>query len=68
MYGRSSVRQVSLTSGEVLLKRDMEHSHFGEGLTKLGDTIYQIVWMSGKGFMYSSKDLSEVILGSQSIC
>jgi hypothetical protein len=37
MYGQSSVRQVALATGEVLRKKMLDPSDFGEGLTRLGD-------------------------------
>ena len=61
MHGRSSVRQLSVASGEILLQTKMDAKNFGEGLTLLGDTVYQIIWQSGQGFMYNPEDLSLVI-------
>lgn len=60
LYGKSSVRQLSIDSGQVLLRTDMDRRQFGEGLTKMGDKIYQITWLSGAGFIYDAKDLKQV--------
>ena len=60
MYGRSSVRQVAVANGSVLRQAMMEAKYFGEGLTRMGKTLYQIVWQSGKGFTYDTNDLSQV--------
>lgn len=37
MNGQSSVREVSLETGEVRRKKMLEHSDFAEGVTKFGD-------------------------------
>jgi hypothetical protein len=60
MYGHSSMRAVRLTDGKVLTKTDMASQWFGEGTTRLGDKLYQIVWLSGAGFIYSIPDLKQV--------
>jgi glutaminyl-peptide cyclotransferase len=50
--GRSSLRMVDLTSGEVLQKRDLPDEYFGEGLTDWGSTLIQLTWTSHKAFVY----------------
>ncbi|GAX83974.1 hypothetical protein CEUSTIGMA_g11398.t1 [Chlamydomonas eustigma] len=62
LYGQSSVRQTAVMNGEVLMRTDMAAQHFGEGLTRMNDTLYQISWKSGLCFKYSVKDLS--LIGS----
>jgi glutaminyl-peptide cyclotransferase len=55
LHGRSSVRRVRLETGEVLQRRDVDSLHFGEGLTDWGDTLVQLTWQSGVGFVYDLK-------------
>lgn len=50
--GRSSIRKVELETGKVLLSVNLEKSHFGEGIAKFGDRIFQLTWTSGVGFTY----------------
>jgi hypothetical protein len=38
----------------------MSDQHFGEGLTRLGDKLYQITWLTNEGFIYSVPDLKQV--------
>jgi glutamine cyclotransferase len=52
LFGKSSLRKVDLESGRVLQERDLPSEYFGEGITVLGDKIYQLTWQSHKGFIY----------------
>jgi len=52
LMGRSSLRKVALASGEVLQKADLPPDIFGEGMTILGDRIFQVTWKHQKGFVY----------------
>ncbi|MEQ1691708.1 MAG: glutaminyl-peptide cyclotransferase [Gemmatimonas sp.] len=56
--GRSSIREVELTSGRVIRKRDLAPPHFGEGIVILGTKLYQITWETGKAFVYDWKTFS----------
>jgi glutamine cyclotransferase len=41
------MRKVELATGKVLSKRDLENQVFGEGSTRIGDTLYMVrgdVW------------------------
>jgi glutamine cyclotransferase len=42
MAGRSSVRVSELATGKVLMKRPLNSTYFAEGLTKLGNKLYQV--------------------------
>ena len=50
--GQSSLRKVDFKSGTVLNKLDLEPTYFGEGLTIIGNNIYQLSWQSKIGFIY----------------
>ena len=50
--GQSTLREVSLETGAVLRKVDLPPNVFGEGITVLGDRIYQVTWTSQKGYVY----------------
>jgi len=51
-YGHSSVRRVDLTTGIVEQIVPINFTYFGEGLTILGDRIYQLTWKSQTAFVY----------------
>jgi glutaminyl-peptide cyclotransferase len=46
-HGQSTLRRVELETGEVLQAVGLSKEYFGEGITVLGDHIYQLTWKSG---------------------
>jgi glutaminyl-peptide cyclotransferase len=52
----SSLRKVELHSGKVVQKFDVPPTFFGEGITILGDKVYQLTWQEGTGFIYNLDD------------
>jgi glutamine cyclotransferase len=52
LNGRSSLRLIDLTSGNVLQKHDLPAEYFGEGLTDWGSTLIQLTWTSHKALVY----------------
>lgn len=48
LYGESDRRIVDLASGSVIRSAPLSDDHFGEGLTIVGDEIYQLTWQSGQ--------------------
>ncbi|XP_077245453.1 glutaminyl cyclase [Tasmannia lanceolata] len=59
LYGQSSVRQVLLQTGEVQALHEMDRSYFGEGLTLLGERLFQVTWLKETGFIYDRHNLSK---------
>ncbi|HEY7700052.1 MAG TPA: glutaminyl-peptide cyclotransferase, partial [Vicinamibacteria bacterium] len=57
LRGRSSVRRVTLETGNVLSQTSLLPEYFGEGIAVLGDRIYQLTWTTGVGFIYDKKTL-----------
>ncbi|XP_021663580.2 glutaminyl-peptide cyclotransferase isoform X2 [Hevea brasiliensis] len=60
LYGQSSVRRVALQSGKVEVLQEMNGSYFGEGLTLLGERLFQVTWLTKTGFIYDRNDLSKI--------
>ena len=52
LNGRSSLRLVDLTTGNVLQKHDLPAEYFGEGLTDWSSTLIQLTWTSHKALVY----------------
>jgi glutamine cyclotransferase len=50
--GRSSVRKVNITDGNVIQKTDLSNNYFGEGIVKYKDQIIQITYIKQKAFYY----------------
>jgi glutamine cyclotransferase len=53
LYGQSSLRKVDLESGEVLRQIDISSDYFGEGIAIFENKIYQLTWLSRRGFIYT---------------
>lgn len=60
LHGQSTLRQVDMDTGEVLQQTRLDPWYFGEGITVLGDRIYQLTWQSRTGFIYG-KETFELI-------
>lgn len=58
LWGESSLRRVDLTTGTVEQILRLPDQYFGEGMTILGDRIYQLTWKSNLGFIYDKDDFS----------
>lgn len=53
LRGRSTLRKVDLETGEVVQRRSVERSHFGEGLARVDDRLIQLTWMRGVAHVWS---------------
>jgi glutaminyl-peptide cyclotransferase len=52
----SSLKKVDIETGKTLQKIDLAGEYFGEGITILGDKIYQLTWQENTAFVYDVKD------------
>ena len=59
-YGTSKLLKTDLKSGRIEKQIPLDSSFFGEGITILNDTVYQLTWKQGKVFVYNEKDLKKV--------
>lgn len=59
LYGNSSLRKINPFTGGVLVKVNLSAKFFGEGLTIIGDSIYQLTWRSRQGFIYDKESLQQ---------
>ena len=57
-YGRSQLLRTDLVSGKVLQSKKLSKDEFGEGITVLGEKIYQLTWLNGKLHIYDRKMLT----------
>jgi glutaminyl-peptide cyclotransferase len=58
--GQSTLRKVALQTGEVLQRISLPSQYFGEGLTIFQGKIYQLTWLSKKGFVYDLRSFRQV--------
>lgn len=57
LVGRSSLREVRLEDGVVLLQRDVPPPYFAEGLALVGDELLQLTWQHGTLLRYDRASL-----------
>jgi glutamine cyclotransferase len=60
LRGRSSIRKVKLTTGEVLKKHDLPDQYFGEGMVDWNDRLIVVTWQSEKGMVFQIDDFHEL--------
>lgn len=58
LYGRSSLRRVDLTTGQVLQSVNLTEEYFGEGIIVVNDRIIQLTWQNQVGFVYDKTTLA----------
>ena len=58
--GKSQLRRVELETGKVKQFKKLPDDLFGEGITVLGDRVYQLTWHSGTGFVYDRKTFKPI--------
>ena len=58
--GQSRLMKIDLKSGKALKKISLPGKYFGEGITILRDTIYQLTWQQNVVFVYTLKDFQKV--------
>lgn len=57
LNGHSRLMIVNPATGEATKSVSLSRRHFGEGITILGEKIYQLTWTSGKLFLYDKSTL-----------
>lgn len=60
LYDESSLRYVDAKSGKVLRKKAVDSAYFAEGLTIVGDSLYQLTWREQTGFIYDKHNFEQV--------
>ncbi|MGC1305064.1 MAG: glutaminyl-peptide cyclotransferase [Caulobacteraceae bacterium] len=60
LEGHSSIRQVSLETGQVLQQREIAPQYFGEGIVAWKDRLVELTWQSHIGFVYDLKTFSPI--------
>ena len=56
--GKSMVAKINLFTGETDYKATLGRPYFGEGITILNDTVYQLTWKSQECKLYDANGLS----------
>jgi glutaminyl-peptide cyclotransferase len=58
--GSSNLRKVELETGKVLFQVNLESPLFGEGISILGERIYQVTWQNKVGFVYDKSTFKQI--------
>ena len=53
LNGQSSLRKVELQTGKMLKRIDVLPQYFAEGLALFNNRLYQLTWITNKGFIYN---------------
>ncbi|MBE6188089.1 MAG: glutaminyl-peptide cyclotransferase [Rikenellaceae bacterium] len=59
-YGGSRLQYTDLVTGKSTVVANLPNDHFGEGITLLGDKIYQLTWQNGVMHIYDRKSLKKI--------
>ncbi len=59
LQGFSTIRSVSLTTGEVVRQLDLAPQYFGEGIVDWGDRLISVTWRAKRGFVFAIDDFAE---------
>lgn len=57
---KSRLMKVDLKTGKPIQKIDLDTSFFGEGITILRDTVYQLTWQNKRVLVYTLKDFKKI--------
>ncbi len=60
LHGRSSLREIDLTTGRVLRSAALPRWQFGEGLAVVGDHLIQLTWHAGEALVRDRLSLRRV--------
>ena len=58
--GKSMLAKVNLNSGEITEKKMLDEKYFGEGITIMGDKLYQLTWQEHTCFVYDKNTFEEL--------
>lgn len=59
-YGQSALLKYKLENSDILQSVNLPNNVFGEGITILGNKIYQLTWQSGVGFVYDKNSFKKI--------
>ncbi len=59
-YGKSKLLQTDFKTGKATKEVTLDSAVFGEGITVLNDTVYQLSWKEKKVFVYTATDFKKI--------
>lgn len=58
-YGESTLREVDLSTGEVIRSVQLNQSYFGEGIARVGDSLIQLTWRENIALVWDLENLTQ---------
>jgi len=58
LYGQSHIQVIDWATGDVILRRALPDTFFGEGVAVSNGHVYQLTWKVGLLYVYHQRDLS----------
>lgn len=59
-YGKSKLLKIDPGTGKTIKEIGLDEKYFGEGITVLRDTVYQMTWQEKTGFKYDAKTFKQI--------
>lgn len=59
-WGFSKLRKVDIKTGKAVREISLDKKYFGEGITILNDTVYQLTYKEKKVFVYTLNDFKKI--------
>ena len=60
LEGKSKLMKIDMKTGNATQSLSLDSKYFGEGITILNDTVYQLTWQNKVVFVYSLKDFKKI--------
>lgn len=60
LEGKSKLMKIDLKTGKALQSISLDAKYFGEGVTILNDTVYQLTWKNKTVFVYTLKGFKKI--------
>jgi glutaminyl-peptide cyclotransferase len=60
LKGKSALKKLEIVSGKVIKEIDLAEEYFGEGMTIIGNKVYQLTWSHQTGFIYDLSSFQEI--------
>ena len=58
--GKSFIAKVDFKTGEFIDQKMLDQKYFGEGITIMGDNLYQLTWQQNICFIYNKNTLEKI--------
>lgn len=60
LEGRSALYKIDFQKQSIVNSVNLDNQYFGEGVTVLGEKVYQLTWQSLVGFVYNKNTLNKI--------